>query len=234
MYPKNEEHIDKNNDQIDSEKEKPDIKMKSGQAPPWEELGRGTGKIPIGASEVLKKYFDVHQIEMAGEYHSFFTSWKQIAGIDLAAHSTPRDITNETLIVEADHPGWMQMLNLKRAVILKSIHQKFPQLKIKSIRVVLFSGPGHIHQSGITGDQQNKEEESQCSHTESASRQEEGEHVPAPKYQEAGKRQNTAGGAMGSFSDDEEATETSGQKNRLKQALEQLGKEVKKRNKPGS
>jgi len=115
-------------------------RLKSGTIPPWEELGRGTRKSPKGASEILKKYFDIHQIETAGDYHTFFSSWKEIVGLDLFAHSNPVDIQNNTLLIEADHPGWMQMLNLRKSEILRTIRQKFPQLQIRRLRIMLYSG----------------------------------------------------------------------------------------------
>ncbi|MGC9313952.1 MAG: DUF721 domain-containing protein [Sediminispirochaetaceae bacterium] len=131
--------------QDDTSHEKSDLK----QAPPWEEVGRGTRKIPKGAAEILQHYFDAHQIEMAGEYHSFFSSWKDLAGIDLAAHSKPRDIKNEILIVEADHPGWMQMITMKKREILREVRRRFPQIRIKDVRVVLYSGPQRIAEGGM-------------------------------------------------------------------------------------
>jgi hypothetical protein len=138
MHPEDEKSIDKGQHrQDDIRHEKSDLK----QAPPWEEVGRGTRKIPKGAAEILQHYFDAHQIDMAGEYHSFFSSWKDLAGIDLAAHSKPRDIKNEILIVEADHPCWMQMITMKKREILREVRRRFPQIRIKDVRVVLYSGP---------------------------------------------------------------------------------------------
>jgi hypothetical protein len=106
------------------------------RSPHWDELGRGTSKIPKGAAEILSSYFDARQVEKAGTYHSFFTNWRDLAGIDLAAHSCPRDIRNDTLIVDADHPGWVQMISMKKASILKNIRRFFPQLDIRDIRVL--------------------------------------------------------------------------------------------------
>ncbi len=135
--PREEETSKDQSRQQNPQRDQPDVE----HAPPWEEVGRGTRKIPKGAAEVLQHYFDAHQIEMAGEYHSFFSSWKDLAGIDLAAHSKPRDIRNEVLIVEADHPGWMQMITMKKREILREVRRRFPQIKIRDVRVVLYSGP---------------------------------------------------------------------------------------------
>ena len=104
--------------------------------PHWEELGRGTTQIPKGAAEILKSYFNSQQVDKAGQYHSFFSSWRELAGLDLSAHSTPRDIRNHTLIVDADHPGWVQMIYLKKKSILRKIRHTFPQLDITDLRVL--------------------------------------------------------------------------------------------------
>lgn len=104
--------------------------------PHWDELGRGTSKVPKGAAEILSSYFDDRQIEKAGTYHSFFSNWRDLAGLDLASHSRPRDIRNDTLIIDADHPGWVQMIYMKKALILKNIRRAFPQIKIRDIRVL--------------------------------------------------------------------------------------------------
>ncbi|HDQ15393.1 MAG TPA: DUF721 domain-containing protein [Sediminispirochaeta sp.] len=111
------------------------------QRPHWEEVGRGTSKIPKGAAEILKNYFDAHQMREAGQYHSFFSSWGDLAGMDISAHSKPRDIRNSVLIVEVDHPGWVQMLHLQKGSILSKIRRTFPELKIRDIRSVLYENP---------------------------------------------------------------------------------------------
>ena len=105
--------------------------------PDWSELGRGTRKTPKGVREILKNYFNDAQIDRADQYHSFFSSWKQLAGINISAHTRPRDIRNRVLIVEADHPGWVQLLQMQKRPILKKIRREFPQLDITDLRIVV-------------------------------------------------------------------------------------------------
>lgn len=108
--------------------------------PDWPEVGRGTRKSPKGVREILKAYFNDTQIERADQYHSFFTSWKQLAGINIAAHTRPRDIRGSVLIVEADHPGWVQLLHMQKRNILRKINHDYPQLEVKEIRIVVGDG----------------------------------------------------------------------------------------------
>src|SRR6056297_2761647 len=105
--------------------------------PDWSELGRGTRKTPKGVQEILKTYFNDAQIDRADQYHSFFSSWKQLAGINIAAHTRPRDIRNRVLIIEADHPGWVQLLQMKTEPIRRNIQPDFPQPDIKELRIVV-------------------------------------------------------------------------------------------------
>jgi len=110
--------------------------------PDWSELGRGTRKSPRGVREILKAYFNDSQIDRADQYHSFFTSWKQLAGINIAAHTHPRDIRGRVLIVEADHPGWVQLLHMQKRSILRKISRQYPELEVKDIRIVVGGGEG--------------------------------------------------------------------------------------------
>lgn len=108
--------------------------------PDWSELGRGTRKTPKGVREILKAYFNDTQIDRADQYHSFFSSWKQLAGINISAHTHPRDIRGRVLIVEADHPGWVQLLHMQKRSILRKINREYPQLEVKEIRIVVGGG----------------------------------------------------------------------------------------------
>ena len=54
-------------------------------------------------------------------------------GQNLAAHSRIIDIKNGIVLVEADHPGWIQLLKIHQNYILKGLQIKFPELKIRNI-----------------------------------------------------------------------------------------------------
>ncbi len=92
------------------------------------------------ASEILKAIFDDEHIRITERYASLFDGWRKIVGEDIAAHSLVRDIDGKTLIVEADHPGWLQMIRLKERKILSSLRRKYPELEIRSIRIFVEQG----------------------------------------------------------------------------------------------
>jgi hypothetical protein len=90
------------------------------------------------ADEILSTFFRMYNLEDGAEYVSFFESWQEIVGVDLASHSRVADIQNGAAIVEMDHPGWMQMFQMREKKILTAIQKRFPDLGITrfSVRLV--------------------------------------------------------------------------------------------------
>jgi hypothetical protein len=87
------------------------------------------------AAEVLSQFLDQAQLEKARSYNSFFRSWRTIAGIDISSHSRIREIERKVLLIEADHPGWAQMIELRKRSLLREIKKRYPELEIAEIRV---------------------------------------------------------------------------------------------------
>ena len=89
------------------------------------------------AGKLLSAFFERNNIQDTRGYVDFFQSWQQIVGVDLAAHSDAVDIRNHALVVEVDHPGWMQKLHMQRERILKTLQQRYPNLDIRNIHFTL-------------------------------------------------------------------------------------------------
>ncbi len=88
------------------------------------------------AGDLLKEFFD--NIKIKGkEEETIFTSWEKIAGNDIAGHSRIKDLKKGVLTIEADHPGWIQIINLKKKQILERLCEKYPEREIEEIRIVL-------------------------------------------------------------------------------------------------
>jgi len=102
-------------------------------------------------STLLAAFFDEEQRRKGGQYSAFFGSWKQIAGERLAAHSKVRDIENGILIVEAEHPGWVQLLQFRQAQMLESARRLFPELELRGISFRLGRDAGARAASGGAG-----------------------------------------------------------------------------------
>ena len=84
-------------------------------------------------SSLLSSFFDEEKRRRGGQYAEFFGSWRQVAGERLAAHSRVHDIDNGILIIEAEHPGWIQLLQLRQAELLEALHRRFPELGLRGI-----------------------------------------------------------------------------------------------------
>ena len=64
-----------------------------------------------------------------------FSAWQEIAGASLAEHCRVYEIRHGSLLVEADHPGWMQLLLLQKKAVLSRLYARFPQLELRDIKV---------------------------------------------------------------------------------------------------
>ncbi|WP_319559781.1 DUF721 domain-containing protein [Marispirochaeta sp.] len=73
-------------------------------------------------------------------YGKIFSSWTDLAGTDLAAHSRILEIDRGILFIGVDHPGWMQMISMRKAGILSSIKRQYPSLEIRDLRFMLIDG----------------------------------------------------------------------------------------------
>jgi len=89
------------------------------------------------AGDILEAFFRMNNISGGEEYVAFFRSWQNIVGVDLASHTRVADIKNHALVVEVDHPGWMQMLHMKKDRILRDIKKRFPQLGVTTVHMKL-------------------------------------------------------------------------------------------------
>ena len=90
------------------------------------------------AGDLLKQVFENFDIGEQGEtYIKFFSSWTKIVGFDLASHTNVSDIRNGSIIVEVDHPGWMQLLQMKQKSVLFKVKKNFPDLEIKTMTIKL-------------------------------------------------------------------------------------------------
>jgi hypothetical protein len=50
-----------------------------------------------------------------------------------AVHSRIKELERGVLIVEADHPGWIQILQTKQAELLQAIQYRYPKQDIRGI-----------------------------------------------------------------------------------------------------
>jgi predicted nucleic acid-binding Zn ribbon protein len=89
--------------------------------------------------ELLKEYLREKGWLTANPYQPLFSGWQEIAGEALAAHSRLSDVRGGILIVEVDHPGWIQMARLRQEALLAAARKAAPDASLQGIRVVLGS-----------------------------------------------------------------------------------------------
>lgn len=85
------------------------------------------------AAEILSAFLDDSLLAKGQQYSALFNAWKEIAGEQVAAHSRIRDFEKSIIIVEAEHPGWIQLLQTKQRYFIDSFQKKFPELHIRGI-----------------------------------------------------------------------------------------------------
>jgi predicted nucleic acid-binding Zn ribbon protein len=93
------------------------------------------------AGELLAALLDQQTLGAAREYSALFSSWRSIAGDTFAAHSWIRELEHSILLVEADHPGWIQMLQIKEKDLLDALRRRFPDQRIAGISFRLGKEP---------------------------------------------------------------------------------------------
>jgi hypothetical protein len=97
------------------------------------------------AGELLSIFFNKNMAEKAQGYSDLFSCWAVITektGIPVAAaHSRIVELERAVLLVEADHPGWIQMLQTKQAHLLNAVIRRFPDLEIRGISFRLSRDP---------------------------------------------------------------------------------------------
>jgi hypothetical protein len=93
------------------------------------------------AGDLLSSFLDERVLNTARGYSELFSSWQSIAGDNLAAHSRIRELEHSVLLVEADHPGWIQILQTREKNLLDALRRRFPDQNITGISFRLSREP---------------------------------------------------------------------------------------------
>lgn len=91
------------------------------------------------AGELLSSFFDEKTLERAQGYSEVFASWASVVkaqSIPAAAdHSRIVELERHVLLIEADHPGWIQLLQTKQRELLRALQRRFPDITGISFRL---------------------------------------------------------------------------------------------------
>jgi hypothetical protein len=89
------------------------------------------------ARDLLKDIFKGSLSQKGQRYYSFFKSWERILGKELSKNVRLVDIKKDVLLVSARHPGWKQMVYMKKHRLLALLNNLYPELAIKNIKISL-------------------------------------------------------------------------------------------------
>jgi predicted nucleic acid-binding Zn ribbon protein len=91
------------------------------------------------AGEILSAFLDKDTIKRAEQMGKLFTpsiwaelleSCKLSQGV---SHSRITELEKTVLLVEADHPGWIQLLHTKQTELLNEVRRRFPEITFTGI-----------------------------------------------------------------------------------------------------
>jgi predicted nucleic acid-binding Zn ribbon protein len=76
---------------------------------------------PRRVSETLDAVVRHLAPQSAGEFGAIFGRWEEIVGPALAAHVRPLRVTEEALVVSADHPAWATQVRALGTAVLAQV-----------------------------------------------------------------------------------------------------------------
>ena len=100
--------------------------------------------------DMFRERFGPDFIETARSATGLFSSWDRVvaevwrAEDDLpaaAVHSRIRELERGVLLVEADHPGWIQILQTRQAELLSAVRRRCPEQNVRAIAFRLSRDP---------------------------------------------------------------------------------------------
>jgi predicted nucleic acid-binding Zn ribbon protein len=107
-------------------------------------------------SDLFREQFGPEFMETARSTVGLFSSWSRVVASvwrrdtaegeneDIpaaAAHSRIRELERGMLLVEADHPGWIQILGTRQQELLSAVQRCYPELNIRGIAFRLSREP---------------------------------------------------------------------------------------------
>jgi|SRR3989338_3954038 len=88
---------------------------------------------PTAIGDILSKFFQNSTWKKKTEQYSLWEHWETIVGKEAAKHARPERWQNDMLIVQTDHPVWIQELKMREPEILEKIRKYCPKLTLNKI-----------------------------------------------------------------------------------------------------
>ena len=102
------------------------------------------------AGDILAAFFDEETAKKAKDYGKLFSSslWARIlekCGLAQGIpHSRIAELEKSVLLVEADHPGWIQLLQTRQSQLLDAVRRQFPEITLTGISFRLSRPPANL------------------------------------------------------------------------------------------
>lgn len=95
-------------------------------------------------NDVINDIYKVFNSNKMEQTNNVYKIWEEILlsvksfvtpnyGKNMLDHSKIIDIKDETMIIEVDHTGWMQLFETHKTYLLNGLQKKIPEIKIKNI-----------------------------------------------------------------------------------------------------
>ncbi|MDR0410548.1 MAG: DUF721 domain-containing protein [Treponema sp.] len=99
----------------------------------------------VKAGELLSALFDERLAAKVRDMTKLFSSWRTIVGeeriVSVVDHSQIAEFEQNVILIEADHPGWIQILQTKQQELLSNFQRRFPNVGVRGISFRLSRGP---------------------------------------------------------------------------------------------
>ena len=92
------------------------------------------------AGDLLKEVLARAGFDAGAPAARIYQVWDAILGGDLAGRARLGDIDRGRLVVEVDHPAWMQLVQMRQRQILRRVQRRFPELGITRMHLVVSRG----------------------------------------------------------------------------------------------
>jgi predicted nucleic acid-binding Zn ribbon protein len=86
------------------------------------------------AGDVLRDFLKQRGWPTEDPYAALFRGWEEIAGRELGSRSRVVEVEDGVIVVEVDHPGWLQMLQLRKRSLLQAARAAVPGGRIEDLR----------------------------------------------------------------------------------------------------
>lgn len=96
---------------------------------PW----RRPGKI----GDILQQALESWDLGPKLRRYEAAARWEEIAGPQIAAKSRSKGMQGDVLVIEVDHPAWVQELNLMKELLLRKLQTEHPRARIRDLRFIL-------------------------------------------------------------------------------------------------